>query len=353
VLCDELPTDMGLWLELLARLSATSGLAWLTATPRHQQSEIVAWFREPGHPERQTIVMTIDEAAHLSDQQRAEMRARYANNAAEAATRLYAADYAGGGLIFQTSPGVFVEDRHTADIIPVWARWIIGLDPNRGGLSESAHPAAAVLCWWDDMNRTLHVHDCLRLKNALPEVLVASILKWEQGDAPVAWGAAETQGVGGAAETYAQMFKRLGLRMLPTHATLDGGTALAPQIDLMESMLAGGKLKIGKTCRDLLEEIAMWERDESGKPIAVKDDLIAALRYAVMMAAKHSRGLDPDRPRYHGMGQRRQQRPRQAIGVEFDVFNPGSSDSERRGLNTFDSGTPRHRQARHVDDFDW
>jgi phage terminase large subunit-like protein len=352
ILCDELPTDLGLWHELQARLSATNGKIWLTATPMKQMSPIVQWFKEPGHPERQTIVMTIDDADHLADK-RAEMIARYQNNAAEAATRLWAADFSGGGRIFQTPMFAYVESRH--DVTPVWSRWIIGLDPGHGGLSESASATGVVLCWWDDMNRTLHVHDCLRLKNALPETVVSSIMAWEWGDAPVAFGAAEHQGVSGSsvAETYAQHFKKLGLRMLDRHATLDGGTALEPQLDVIESALAGGKLRIARNCRDLLEEMQNYERDENGKPIAVRNDLIDAMRYAWLMAAKHSRALDPDRVR-HRMGQRRKQGPRQAIGVEFDVHNPGSSDSERRGLNAFDSEMSRGpRQARDVDDFDW
>lgn len=47
-------------------------------------------------------------------------------------------------------------------------------------------------------------------------------MAWENGDAPVAFGAAEHQGVSGSsvAETYAQHFKKLGLRMLDRHATL-------------------------------------------------------------------------------------------------------------------------------------
>ncbi len=88
IVCDEMPTDMGLWSELLARLSATSGRIWLTATPRKQQSAIALWFREPGHPERQTITATFFDAPHFTAEQRSEMQQRFANNPAEAQTRL-------------------------------------------------------------------------------------------------------------------------------------------------------------------------------------------------------------------------------------------------------------------------
>ena len=38
IICDEMPTDMGLWSELLARLSATSGRIWLQLRHGKQQS---------------------------------------------------------------------------------------------------------------------------------------------------------------------------------------------------------------------------------------------------------------------------------------------------------------------------
>lgn len=301
VVCDEMPTDMGLWSELLARLSATSGRIWLTATPRKQQSAIAQWYKEADHPERQIITATIDDAAHLTDAMREEMKARFANNPLEAATRLYGADFAGGGAIFNTPMANYVATFDPAEF-PSYYKWIIGLDPSHGGLSASAHPAGAVLCGLDPDSQTLFVCDCLRLRNAMPETLVRSILSWPQGDAPVAWGAAENQGTGGAPQTYAQLFKGLGLNMLREHAQFKtGGYALEPSLDQIEQMMAGGKLKIHRKCHDLFEEIQGYERDENtGKPIPLRDDLIAALRYAVLMM-RYAKVLDPERPRHGGI----------------------------------------------------
>jgi phage terminase large subunit-like protein len=301
VVCDEMPTDMGLWSELLARLSATSGRIWLTATPRKQQSAIAHWFKEADHPERQVITATIADAAHLTDTMRQEMIDRFKNNPAEANTRLWGMDFAGGGQIFNTPMADYVATFDPADF-PSYYKWIIGLDPSHGGLSESAHPAGAVLCCLNPDSQTLFVCDTIRLRNALPETLVRSILAWPQGDAPVAWGAAENQGIGGAPQTYAQMFKGLGLNTLREHSQFKtGGYALEPSLDLIEQMMAGGKLKIHRRCADLFEEIQGYERDEtSGKPIALRDDLIAALRYAVL-SMRFAKVLDPERPGHRGI----------------------------------------------------
>jgi len=324
---DEMP-EMDVWGELLARLSATSGRILLTATPLKQGSDVAAWFREPGQAERrQTIVMGIDDANHLTPQMRADMLGKYANDPVAAATRLFGAEWAGGGLIFPNLHADNLENRPVSEF-PMSIRWIIGLDPAHQGLStKSAHPAGVILLAYDPLGKICHVVDEIRLQNELPSTLVAAILNWENGDAPVAWGQAETQGTGDGtrAETYAGLYKRLGLRMLDKHATLPGGgVSLDPQIDNINQLLATGKLKISRRCKMLLEELSNYERDEKGQPIPVRDDLISALRYAILMAPQYARGLEPDRVR-HGMGRRRLY-PGMAEGVDFDVHGNTGGD---------------------------
>ena len=334
IVADELPDEMGIWNELNARLSATSGRIWLTATPRRQQSPVAAWFKEPSHPERETITATIDDTTHFTAAQRQEMKDRYANDPAEAATRLYGSDFAGGGQILTTPMHVYVEDRDPNDF-PMHTKYIIGIDPSRGGTSAAASKSAAVLCAVDDYARRIHVIDCIRMLAPLPESFVAAILQWDCADQiPVAWGSAENApGLGGKAnESYAAMFRRLGLRCLPSHSVLEGGSvALAPQIDLLNHMMATGRLKVNRRCADLLEEIASWEYDEKGAVIARRDDIIASLRYAVM-SSKSAKAVDPDAPR-RGLGPRRRRGgpARIAEGVSRDAYSDalfGGSEPE-------------------------
>ncbi len=91
------------------------------------------------------------------------------------------------------------------------------------------------------------------------------------------------------------MYKRLGLKMLPRHAE---PVALEPGLALMEENFSTGKLKVSRHLTDWWEEFHSYERDEhSGKPIAVRDDLMSATRYAVLMAEKHAKVLSDDRQR--------------------------------------------------------
>jgi phage terminase large subunit-like protein len=301
ILCDELPPDMDIFSELLSRLAATSGIIWVTATPRRQQSPISQWFREPGHPERVTIMGGIDDALHLTETQRDEIKARFANNPLEAATRLYGHDFGGGGSCINVPMANYIWDGDPQEF-PPYTKYLIGADPSHGGLNpNSAHPSAAVLCAIDPDNLTMYVLDCLRLKTVPLAVFVQSILHWEQGDAPVAWGAAENSGMGEGTTTYAARMKELGLRILPEHAQyIGGGYGLDASIDEVETLMLAGKLKIHRKCVELLEELASWERDDNGKPIPLRDDCISALRYAVMMRRK-ARVLDETRPGHRGI----------------------------------------------------
>ncbi len=168
---------------------------------------------------------------------------------------------------------------------PSYFHKIIGFDPSHGGMSESAHPAGAVFCLSDRGSDVFYVVDGFKEKHLHPEQLASRILRRpEWGNAPVAWGAAETQGTAKDGKSYQQLFKELGLKMLSTWATNpSGGLSLDVSFDLLQQAISNGKLKINRHLVDLWDEIAGLERDEDNKIIASRDDLLSALRYAFMM----------------------------------------------------------------------
>lgn len=333
IIADEMPTDMGLWNELLARLSATSGIIWLTATPRRQQSPIAQWYKEPGHPERQTITATIDDTTHLSETQRSEMKARFANNPAEAATRLYGQDYAGGGNIFTIPPEAITFECGPERLQAFGSsryHHILGLDPNHGGASPSAHPTGAVQCAYDHYSDTFYVLDAIRFPGGTAlDTIVARIRDWELGDARVAWGAAENQTAFGTSESIAQIYKRKGLNMLHNHATVDGnpggGVALEPALTLMQEAFAARKLQVASHLHEWLDEYCSYERDEKNAVIKVRDDLLDATRYAFLMR-KHARHCDGEkRPFGNYNNDRNRERNTgvgggMCLGLDFDIF---------------------------------
>jgi hypothetical protein len=240
----------------------------------------------------------------------------------EAQTRYYGADWAGAGLVFSTPAAQISEDIDPASF-PLYWRWLIAIDLSHGGQSAAAHPFAAVMCCYDPDKCVLHVVDTIRMYGSLPEQHVGAILAWPVSDAPVAWPHDGNAG-SGTGETYAARYRWLGLNMLPGHATFDsaGGYAFDPGIDLMDNMMATGKLQVARHLRDWFEEYHMYSRDDKGAVVKVRDDLLSATRLACM-CTRHARPLDPERPQHNGMRARRHRANAMADGIEFDPWNPG------------------------------
>lgn len=290
IFVDEMPAEMGLWTELLARLAATSGRIWLTATNRKQGSPIAQWFREAGHPERMIIRGGIDDAGHLSEEQRTEIKERFKNDPMEYRVRVLGEDWSGGGLVL-TCPRDKVTFNFDYRAVPPSAQYILGLDPNKMGMSESSHPCAAVQCIYIPETEELWVVSEWREKQVLPETVARAILNFEYGNAPCAWGAAENSGAG-VDGSYADMYRKLGVNMIGGHGSQSHATPVGLDIgySMMDAAAHAGKLKIASNCRKTLEEWSTLERDEAtNKPIALMDDLLSALRYAFLCARKYSR----------------------------------------------------------------
>jgi phage terminase large subunit-like protein len=290
IFVDEMPTEMGLWTELLARLAATSGRIILTATNRKQQSPIAQWFREQGHPERQIIRGSIEDAGHLSEAQRTEIRERFKHDLMEYRVRVLGEDWSGGGLVL-TCPRDKVTFNFDYRAIPPSVQFILGLDPNKQGMSESSHPCAAVQCVYIPETEEFWVLTEYREKQVLPETVARAILNFEYGHAPCAWGAAENSGAG-VDGSYADMYRKLGVNMIGGHGSQSHATPVGLDIGyaMMDAAAIAGKLKIASTCRKLLEEWSTLERDEAtNRPVAIMDDLLSATRYAFLCARKYSR----------------------------------------------------------------
>jgi phage terminase large subunit-like protein len=97
VLCDEEPPS-DIFHEILTRLNVTGGPLMLTFTPLLGMSEIVRRFLLEPSPRRAVIKMTLDDAAHYDDKQRAEIVAQYPEHMRE--IRAKGIPQFGAGLIF-------------------------------------------------------------------------------------------------------------------------------------------------------------------------------------------------------------------------------------------------------------
>jgi phage terminase large subunit-like protein len=284
VVLDEDPGKRGgeIWPELTARIIGTGGRIIHTATPLAGLSPIRKFFREPGHPERGEIRMSIYDNTFLTAEDIAVAESSYTER--ERATRLYGEDLPGHGAVFSFDERTYLHDLQPSQV-PIHWRWINAMDFSHGGMSSQAHPWAFVSCAYDPTSDTLYVMHCLRIKQQLPPVHVAAMKKWGAWDAPCAWPADGHQRGNDSGDTFSGLYKNLGVPMRSTHATLPtGGVSIEAALALMEGRFATGRLKIARHLVELRDELRELHYDDDNKYVAEEDDAASALRYAVMDA---------------------------------------------------------------------
>jgi phage terminase large subunit-like protein len=302
---DEEP-PIKIYSEGLTRTAATHGIVFITFTPLLGPTEVVNRFIDEPSRYRHVIEMTIYDALHITPEERERMIASWPAHERDA--RALGKPMLGAGAIF-TAPEDSITEVPIEHIPEYWVKlWGVdfGID----------HPFAAVLILWDRDNDVIHVHHTYRVKDALPIQHVAA-MKAVGAGVPVAWpndgNVRRDDG-----KPMAEHYKRHGAIMLDNHATWpDGSVSTEAGILEIDEREKSGRLKYGRHLSDLLEERRMYHRkdDGSGNIVKLKDDLISALRVAIMMK-RSARAVQLGSK----AGNRRAGLAPMASGMDFDPF---------------------------------
>jgi phage terminase large subunit-like protein len=271
---DEEP-DLDIYSEGLTRIGEKSGIAWLTFTPLLGYSAVVLRFTDEPSPDRDLVLMELDDIppdGHISPAARRKIIEGYLPHEREARAR--GVPILGSGRIFTTVEQSLLEP--PIEHIPYYWKKLWGIDFGIG------HPFAAVLVLWDVDNDVVHVHQTVRMADALVIVHAAAMGKIGAG-VPVAWPRDGTERDPRSGEPLSKAYKKFGLKMLAEHATWpDGGISTEAGIQEMDEREKTGRLKYAAHLSDILEERRFYHRKD-GKIVKVKDDLMSALRIAIMM----------------------------------------------------------------------
>ena len=166
------------------------------------------------------------------------------------------------------------------DQLPLTTRWVVGIDFGYD------HPFAAVLIAWDHMSQQVWVVDSLRMERSSAIYHVQRIIGMCRGLLiPVAYphdGGVHDKGSG---LSLASQYKTFGANMMPKHALNHGTTnyAVEPGLQEIRDMFYAGSLTIAPHNYELIDELRNYHRDEDFRIVKQRDDLVSALRYAVMM----------------------------------------------------------------------
>ena len=279
-------TNGPIYTECQARTTTTRGIIIVTMTPLLGLTPIRRRFKErpTGTVE---ILMTLDDAlvsngGHIPDEDVPRLLALYKTEA-ERQTRLYGADAQGEGAVFETPVSDIQHSLTLGDVPPHWP-WLWALDFRHSGSASTGHPFAAVLGCWDRDTDRIYVMHAVRM-HGLAAAHVKAIREHMMCEAPVAWP--HDGGRGGSVvsgETIAQIYKKLGLAMRPSHATFPtGGFDFEAGITDMENRFGSKqpRLLIARHLQAVFDEYQGYHR-VNGLVNKIDDDLLSAIRVLCM-----------------------------------------------------------------------
>lgn len=287
---EEPPLDI--YTEGLTRTNAHQGPVWMTFTPLLGMSETVGMFLLEPTPNRSVTGMTLDDAEHYTPEERAAILAQYPAHEREA--RIKGIPSLGSGRIFPVT-----EESIAVEALPIPKHW-----PVLGGMDFGwDHPFAAVKLAWDRDSDVVYVTATYRARETTPIVHAAALRPW---GAKLKWswprdGRRET--LEGAGVALAKQYREQHLDMLGEHAQFDDGSVSveAGLMDMLDRMQTG-RLKVFKHLADWFEEFRLYHR-EDGKVVKLRDDLMSATRYALMMLRYAQPEYMKPRPEYRGGGE--------------------------------------------------
>jgi len=267
---DEEPPE-NIYTEGLTRTNATSGMTLVTFTPLLGMTNVVSRFLLEKPLGTHVTTMTIDDAEHYTDDQRAAIIASYPEHERKARTQ--GIPQLGSGHVFPID-----EDEIRCEPFAIPADW-----PQLAALDFGwNHPSAAVKLAWDRDSDCIYVTACHRAKQQTPVLFAGAVKPWGAW-LPWAWPHDGLQHDKGSGIQLAAQYRSQGLRMLGVHAQFeDGSNGLEAGITEMLDRMQTGRLKVFAHLADWWEEFRLYHRKE-GLIVKERDDILSATRYGVMM----------------------------------------------------------------------
>lgn len=277
---EEPPSDVNS--QLIRGLFATDGIGMLTFTPEEGITEVVSQFMDSLQEGQCLIRATWDDAPHMTKDRREMALAGIPAHEREMRSR--GEPMVGTGLIFAIPKEVYGIDPFP---IPDHFARINGLDFGWD------HPFACANIAVDRDSDTVYVYDGYRETRALPLVHAQAIKK--NGDwIPCSWPHDGMKADPQSGRVIADIYRDHGVNMWPVPFTNPpppnmeegkGGNGVEAGIFNMIEMIESNRLKVFNNVLHWWEEVGRYHRRNVGgksQIVAVGDDFISAVRYAVM-----------------------------------------------------------------------
>jgi len=291
VWCDEEP-PADIWSQInRSQIAKPDSVVLCTFTPEEGMTTLVNQINEELQPGQGLVHAAWDDAPHIADVpgRREYLLSLFSPH--ERDMRSKGIPMVGTGLIFPIKDeDIMVEPFE----IPAHWKRINGLD------FGWVHPFATAFAAWDEQNDIVYMYAEYTAIQTLPPV-IASAIKAKGAWIPCMWPhdgmSADDKG---RDRSKRRTLEDEGVNMHeswftnpPAPEQKEGSGGNSVEIGLLEMLtrMETGRLKIFSTCREFFKEKAQYHRKmKGGKTEVVKlnDDVISALRYAVM-SLRHAR----------------------------------------------------------------
>lgn len=266
---EEPPLDI--YSECLIRTMTTNGIVMSTFTPLKGVSETVLALQAKA--EKGQCAMTIatwDDAPHLSEKDKTELMASLPPHQRDARSKGVPA--LGSGAVYQIPDSEITCEPFE---IPAHFKQMYGFDV---GWNNTA-------CAWgayDPESDIIYIISDYKRGQSEPAVHASSIRargEWIQGAIdPASRGRSQADG-----EQLIWLYRQQGLDLMLADNTVEAGV-----FDVYER-LSTGRLKIFKTCNELITEYRLYRRDDKGRIVKTNDHIMDAMRYCVRSIVLHGR----------------------------------------------------------------
>jgi len=261
---------------------STRGIIFYSFTPESGITQLVFEFQEDLKDNMALVRATWDDAPHFNDPEyRKEAEEQFPIHERE--MRRLGIPMMGTGLIWP-----FKEEEILTKVIEIPRHWPrlcavdFGID----------HPFAAVWIAWDRDTDVIYVYDTYKQRRSTIATNASAIKKrgtW----IPCVWPHDMNQEEPRSCKTLHKLFSDEGVNMLGEHFTnppppgeTKGDIGVEAGIMHIAERIQMGTFKVFENQAGWFEEFRTYHRDTNGKIVKLRDDLMAATRYAVMSTRK-------------------------------------------------------------------
>jgi phage terminase large subunit-like protein len=279
--------------ECLLRTMTNDGCIMLTFTPLRGLSDVVLSFMPELAPEppkgpdgeapkavalsKAVVTATWDDVPHLTEKQKAEILAGvppYLRGA-----RSKGIPQLGAGLIYPLPESAYV-----VDPFEIPKHW-----PRAYGLDVGWNRTAAIFGAWDRETDTAYIYSEHYMGEAEPAVHASAIKA--RGPIPGAIDPAAKARSQLDGRNLMQLYREQGLELVEADHAVEAGLFATYE------RYSTGRLKVFRTCQNLINEQRLYRRDERGKVVKERDHAMDAERYFVMTGLRIARAPTPIEPK--------------------------------------------------------